>query len=237
LSGGFLFIGALQKTTLTDFPGKVACIVFLVNCNFKCKFCYNKELTAHKYFKKSKRQLIEEKDFFAFLESKRKMLDGVVITGGEPTMSPGLHNFVKKIKALGFSVKLDTNGTNPGTVKKLLSENLLDYIAMDVKATPTKYFEITQSKIPFETILESIDLIRASGVAHEFRTTLYPKLTKADLVEMSHFLPKEKWYLQHFQPKQALDTPSRKLKPMKVGEIKEAMEEIKDKVNVLLRGD
>jgi len=232
-----MFIGALQKTTLADFPGKVACIVFLVNCNFKCKFCYNKELTAYKYFKKSKRELVEEKDFFAFLENKRKMLDGVVITGGEPTMSPGLHGFIKKIKAMGFLVKLDTNGTNPHTVKKLLSENLLDYIAMDIKAPPAKYFEITQSKIPFEKILESIDLLRASGVPHEFRTTLYPKLTSFDLIEISHFIPKEKWYLQHFQPKQALDTKSRKLKPMQNEEIKRAMEVIKEKVNVSVRGE
>ncbi len=232
-----MFIGALQKTTLTDFPGKVACIVFLVNCNFKCKFCYNKELTAYKYFKKSKRELVEEKDFFAFLENKRKMLDGVVITGGEPTMSPGLHNFVKKIKALGFAVKLDTNGTNPAIVKTLISEKLLDYIAMDIKAPPAKYFEITQSKIPFERILESVDLIRASGVAHEFRTTLYPKLDSKDLIEISHYIPKEKWFLQHFQPKQALDNNSRKLKPMKNEEIRKAVEEIREKVDVVIRGE
>ena len=220
-----------------DFPNKVACIVFLVNCNYKCKFCYNKELTSHKFFKKSKRELIEEKDFFAFLAKHKKMLDGVVITGGEPTVSPGLHNFVKKIKALGFAVKLDTNGTNPHVLKKLFAENLIDYIAMDFKAPQSKYHEITQSKIPFERNLESIDLIRASGVAHEFRTTLYPKLTAKDLHKMSHFLKGEKWFLQQFQPKQALHTPSRKLKPMKLSEIKDIIADVKDRVDVKLRGD
>jgi pyruvate formate lyase activating enzyme len=232
-----MFIGALQKTTLTDFPSKVACIVFLVNCNFKCKFCYNKELTAYKYFKKSKRELIEEKDFFHFLESKKKMLDGVVITGGEPTVSPGLHNFIKKIKSMGLSVKLDTNGTNPSVLRKLFAENLLDYVAMDLKAPPEKYHEITQSKVPFEKILESVDLLKASEVPHEFRTTLYPQLTKHDLIEMSHFLKGEKWFWQHFQPKQALDVKSRRLKPMKLDEVKEIAAEIRENVNVIVRGE
>jgi pyruvate formate lyase activating enzyme len=232
-----MFIGSLQKTTLTDFPGKVACIVFLVNCNFKCKFCYNKELTSYKYFKKSKRELIEEKEFFAFLDSKKKMLDGVVITGGEPTVSPGLYDFIKKIKALGFSVKLDTNGTNPQILKKLFSENLVDYVAMDFKAPVGKFHEITQSSIPFETILESVSLLKASGVPHEFRTTLYPKLSKEDLIEISHFIQKEKWFWQFFQGKTALDPKSRKLKSMKLSELKEIAAEIKPFVDVTIRGE
>jgi pyruvate formate lyase activating enzyme len=232
-----MFIGALQKTTLTDFPSKVACIVFLVNCNFKCKFCYNKELTSFKFFKKSKRELVEEKDFFAFLESKKKMLDGVVITGGEPSVSPGLFNFIKKIKSKGFAVKLDTNGTNPQILKKLISENLLDYVAMDLKAPPSRYAEITQSKVPFENIAESIELLRVSNVPHEFRTTLYPKLSFSDLIEMSHFLKGEKWLLQSFEPKQALDVLSRKLKPLKPSEVKKFISEVRDIVDVKLRGD
>lgn len=232
-----LFIGGLQKTTLTDFPGKVACIVFLVNCNFKCKFCYNKELTSHKFFKKSKRVLIEDKAFFAFLDSKKKMLDGVVITGGEPTVSPGLINFIKKIKEKGFKVKLDTNGTNPLILKKIFSENLVDYVAMDFKAPVGKFHEITQSKIPFETIIESVSLIKASGVPHEFRTTLYPKLDKKDLVEMAAFLKGSKWFWQLFEGKNALDPKSRKLKSMKRSEIREIIKELKPIVDVSLRGD
>lgn len=232
-----MFIGALQKTTLTDFPNKIACIVFLVNCNFKCKFCYNKELTSHKYFKKSKRELIEEKDFFAFLDSKKKMLDGVVITGGEPTVSPGLYEFIKKIKSLGFKVKLDTNGTNPKILRKLFSESLVDYVAMDFKAPVGKFHEITQSSIPFETILDSVSLLKASGVPHEFRTTLYPKLTKEDLIEISHFLKGEKWFWQLFQGKTALDPKARKLKSMKLSEIKAIAAEIKPNVDVVIRGE
>ena len=230
-----MFIGSLQKTTLTDFPGKVACIVFLVNCNFKCKFCYNKELTSHKFFKKGKRELVDEKDFFAFLESKKKMLDGVVITGGEPTVSPGLHNFIKKIKSLGFAVKLDTNGSNPHILKKLLSENLLDYIAMDIKAPFARYHEITQSKVLVEYISESISLMRASPLPHEFRTTLCPQLKVEDLREIARLIPKEKWFLQSFQPKQALDVKSRKLKTLKYAEVKDFIEETKGSVKVSLR--
>ncbi|MFA6268181.1 MAG: anaerobic ribonucleoside-triphosphate reductase activating protein [archaeon] len=233
--GVSVFIGALQKTTLTDFPGKVACIVFLVNCNFKCKFCYNKELTAYKFFKKSKRELIQSKDFFDFLEAKKKMLDGVVITGGEPTLSPGLYDFIKKIKSIGLAVKLDSNGTRPSVLRKLIADKLVDYIAMDIKAPLSKYKEITQSSIPGEVILESIDLIRNSGVPHEFRTTLYPKLTKEDLIEMSHFIPKEKWFWQSFEPKQALDLPSRKLKPMKPSEVKLILAEVRPEVDVVFR--
>lgn len=232
-----MFIGALQKTTLTDFPGNVACIVFLVNCNYRCRFCYNKDLLSYQRFKKSKRELVEEKDFFSFLEKNKKMLDGVVITGGEPTMSPGLADFLRSIKSLGFAVKLDTNGTRPQVLKKLFSEGLLDYVAMDFKAPPAKYAEITQANIPFEHIQESIDLLRASGVPHEFRTTLYPELTKEDLHEMSHFLKGEKWFLQQFQPRYALEVKSRRLKPMKPSEVRQIVAELKGIADVNLRGN
>lgn len=231
-----MFIGALQKTTLTDFPGKVACIAFLVNCNFRCKFCYNKELLSHQNFKKSKRELVEEKDFFEFLDKNRKMLDGVVITGGEPTMTPGLIPFIRKIKSLGFKVKLDTNGTDPKTLNSLLKDSLLDYIAMDVKAPLEKYSLITQKRVDPKVILESISILTSSAIPHEFRTTLYPKLTKEDLLEMSLLIPDEVWYLQPFQPKKALDSKSRRLKPMKLSQIKSAINELGTTVKVSIRG-
>jgi pyruvate formate lyase activating enzyme len=165
------------------------------------------------------------------------MLDGVVITGGEPTMSPGLHNFIKKIKSLGFAVKLDTNGTHPNLLRKLIAENLLDYIAVDLKAPPEKHHQITQSRIHFSPVLESIDLVKVSNVPHEFRTTLFPLLTAHDLIEMSHFIKKENWFWQQFQPRQALDVKSRKLKPLKLSEINKIADEIKPFVNVIIRGE
>jgi len=208
-----------------------------VNCNFRCKFCYNKELLSYQWFKKSKRELVDEKDFFAFLEKNKKMLDGVVITGGEPTMSPGLIDFICKIKALGFLVKLDTNGTHPLILKKLLSESLVDYVAMDLKAPLDKYSQITQARVNVEKLLDSISLLRASDIPHEFRTTLYPKLTKDDLPVMARLIPKEKWFLQQFQPKKALDVKSRRLKPMKLGEIKAVVAELRPGVDVKIRGE
>lgn len=231
-----MFIGGLQELTLTDFPDKVACIVFLVNCNFKCKFCYNKELTSTIFFKKSKRKLIPESDFFSFLDSKKKMLDGVVITGGEPTLSPGLIDFIKKIKQKGFLVKLDTNGTNPRILEKLLKENLVDYVAMDFKSPEKKYNSITQSSIPFSKIKESIFILKNSSTPHEFRTTLYPKLTLTDLKEMSELIIGEKWFLQQFIGKNVLDKKSRSLRPFNSKKLETILKELNKITKVSIRG-
>ncbi len=230
-----MFIGALQKLTLTDFPGKVACIVFLVNCNFRCVYCYNKELLSYKNFKKNKRALFEEKDFFVFLEKNKKMLDGVVITGGEPTMSPGIIPFMEKIKARGYKIKLDSNGTKPEVLEKAFSKNLVDYVAMDVKAPLEKYPQITASKISSQKIVESINLIKKSKIPHEFRTTLYPKLSVEDIVQVAELVHGEKLFLQNFQPKKALNVSSRRLKPMRSKEIKEILSKTKGIADVELR--
>jgi pyruvate formate lyase activating enzyme len=209
-----LFIGGLQELTLTDFPKKVACIVFLVNCNFKCKFCYNKELTSFKLFKKSERHLIPAEEFFSFLESKKDILDGVVVTGGEPTVCVGIEEFLRKIKSMGFLVKLDTNGSNPHIIKKLFSEKLVDYVAMDVKTTPKKYKSLTHSTISPTKILESIELVKSSNIPFEFRTTLQPKIKVSDFKEMAQLIEHSPWFLQHFQASQAMDASYRKLKPL-----------------------
>ncbi len=230
-----MFIGGLEKLTLTDFPGKTACIVFLVNCNFKCPYCYNKELTAYKFFKKSKRKLIPEEEFFEFLAENKKMLDGVVITGGEPTMSPGLIEFMKKIKKMGFSIKLDSNGSNPEKLKESIEKKLVDYIAMDLKAPLEKYKEITRSKVSPKKISESIEIISKSNIPHEFRTTLYPKLKMNDFIEMAKLIPQEKWYLQDFQPTHAYEPKARKYKPIKKLKVKEIIEKTKNIANPISR--
>lgn len=230
-----MFIGGLEKTTLTDFPNKVACIVFLVNCNFKCPYCYNKELTAYKFFKKSKRKLIPEEEFFSFLEKNKKMLDGVVITGGEPTCSPGLIPFIKKIRSLNFAIKFDSNGSNPEILKKIINQNLVEYIAMDLKAPLKKYKEITRSAVPQKNILESLSLIINSKIPHEFRTTLYPKLFIGDFKEMAKLIPNEKWFLQEMNPKNAYEASVRKMKPMKKEKVKEIINSLKNEVNISLR--
>jgi len=231
-----MFIGGLEKMTLVDFPNKVACIVFLVNCNFKCPYCYNKELTSYKFFKKSKRELITEEEFFSFLNKNKKMLDGVVITGGEPTCSPGLIKFMKKIKEEGFAIKFDTNGSNPSMLKEIINQNLTEYVAMDLKAPIEKYQLITRSKIPQKNITESISLIINSSIPHEFRTTLYPKLTVDDFKKMSTLIPNELWYLQEMDPNNAYESSVRKLKPMKKNKIDKIISVLKLSNNVKLRG-
>src|SRR3989344_5028215 len=122
-------IKGIQKTTLIDYPGKIACIIFLGGCNFKCGYCYNSDVVFNKT------SSISEEEVFSFLETRKKYIDGVCITGGEPTIHKELFGFIKKIKALGYKVKLDTNGTNPNTVELLINNNLIDYIAMDIKSS------------------------------------------------------------------------------------------------------
>ena len=127
-------IHGLQKMTLLDFPGKVACTVFLVGCDFRCQYCHNFELVDG-----TAAPIMEDEEFFAFLEKRKGILDGVCVTGGEPCLRGDLPDFIRKIKSLGFKVKLDTNGNHPDMVKELLEEELIDYVAMDIKNSPEKY--------------------------------------------------------------------------------------------------
>jgi len=195
-------IGGLQKLTLIDYPDKLACTVFLIGCNFRCPWCYSGELVLPE---KNKKQFypvksdrvgakqfngarISEKEFFNFLKKRKDKLEGVVICGGEPTINKELPNFIKKIKKLGFLVKLDTNGSNPKMLKKLIAEHLLDYIAMDIKAplSQDKYEKATGVKINLEDIKKSIDIIKNSGIEHEFRTTVVPSIhTKEDIIQIA----------------------------------------------------
>ncbi len=229
-----MLLAGLEKTTLSDFPGRIACIVFLVNCNFKCIYCHNKELTSFKFFKKSGRKLIPEEDFFSFLDKKKKMLDGVVITGGEPTCSPGLIPFLKKIKKKGFEIKLDTNGSNPRLLEEIIRKNLVDYIAMDLKAPLKKYSKLIRSKISKKRLKESIEILKASKIPHEFRTTLYPKLLIKDFEEMSLLIPGEKWFLQEFIPKNAFEPSVRRMKPFPEKKLEKILKKLTNN-NIILR--
>ena len=201
-----MIIGGLEKMTLLDFPQKVAAIVFTQGCNFRCHFCYNpllvlpeKEADEKKYEKTHSQ--IPEDEFFLFLEKRRGKLDGVVISGGEPTLHADLPAFIKKIKALGFAVKLDTNGTNPLMLEHLLQEKLLDYIAMDLKAPLKKYSQVTGVIFDCENLLKSVKLIVNSGIPHEFRSTLVPNLVElADISKMAVVIQgADAWYLQKFK--------------------------------------
>lgn len=164
-------IKGLQKTTLIDFPDNVACTVFLPNCNFNCGFCYNSAIV------KDDKSIpdIPLEEFFAFLEKRKNILDGVVVSGGEPTLQEGLVEFISKIKKMGFLVKLDTNGSNPEVLKELLEKKLLDYIAMDIKGALEDYERICGVKVDLEKIKKSIGLVKNSCIDYEFRTTLLQK--------------------------------------------------------------
>ena len=196
-------IGGVQKTTLIDFPGKVAAIVFTQGCNFRCGYCHNPSLLINK----SELNNYTEEDFFSFLQTRTGKLDGVVITGGEPTLQSGLYDFIKKIKQMGFAVKLDTNGTNPDVIEKLLNNNLLDYIAMDIKAPLEKYENIVCRNIKQENILRSIHLIIKSKIDNEFRTTVIKsQLSPDDFEKIGQMINGAKrYYMQKFVPSEILD--------------------------------
>lgn len=163
-------IGGLQKLSLIDYPGKIACILFLFGCSFRCGFCHNPSLVIPEREVKK----IFKEEVLEFLERRRKYLDGVCITGGEPLINKELPAFIEEIKKLGYAVKIDTNGTNPAMLKELIERKLVDYIAMDVKADKENYDLLTNTKVYIEDIEESMKLTMASGLPYEFRTTCIP---------------------------------------------------------------
>jgi len=194
-----MIIAGLQKLTLIDYPEKLACTVFLAGCNFRCPWCYNPELVLPEKIKDNSQ--ITKKDFFDFLKYRINLLDGVVICGGEPTLNKDLPIFCKKIKKMGYAIKLDTNGSNPEMISNLIDEKLIDYIAMDIKAPKEKYKEATGAKIDIKQIQKSIDILKKGKVSYEFRSTMIPKLLgKEDIIEIARWIgPAKKYCLQNFQ--------------------------------------
>ena len=212
-------IGGLQKTTLIDYPGKVACTVFLIGCNFRCPWCYSPELVLPEKIKNQPR--ISEKEFFEFLESRQGLLDGCVLCGGEPTIHKNLPDFIKKIKKLGYSVKLDTNGSNPALLKKLIDKKLIDYVAMDIKCPLEDYPRVSFYK-KLENIKRSIDFIMNSGIDYEFRTTVLPALHNAESFEKMGAMinNSSKYFIQNFRPENTLDPKYRDERSFTTGELK-----------------
>lgn len=183
-------IAAVQPLSLSDFPECSAAIIFTIGCNLRCSYCHNKNLWDDQH------QLIRSEEVFEFLQSKINQLDGVVITGGEPTIQPDLLSFIKTIKQFGYKVKLNTNGTNPDCIKNLITEDLLDYIAMDIKAPLAKYVAQFGVTVAVHEIQASIDLITSSGVPHEFRTIWDPTwLQASDIEAIRASLPKTSKYI------------------------------------------
>ena len=196
-------IGGFQRFSLIDYPGKICAIVFTRGCNFRCPYCHNPELVDLEKFSKS----VSEEEIFSFLEKRKGKLDAVSITGGEPTLQKELIEFLKKIKNMDYLVKLDSNGTYPGIIEKIISEGLVDYLAMDVKAPLEKYDEVVRAHVDKDKVKRSIELIKNSGLDHEFRTTvLKSQLSKDDIIEIGKLIKGAKLYvLQKFVPSKILD--------------------------------
>ena len=178
-------IGGLQPVTASDFPGRMAAIVFTQGCNFHCPFCHNSTLLPM-----DADTLLAEDAVLGFLEKRRNLLDGVVISGGEPCLQEDLAGFCRKVRAMGFAVKLDTNGSRPAVIATLLAENCVDFIAMDIKAPLSRLQELTGSSSHEPQIRRTISLIAASGVDHLFRTTdVRPLLSPEDHCSIRELVP------------------------------------------------
>ena len=178
-------ISGLQKMTLLDFPGKVACTVFLSGCNYRCPYCHNAELLDGKI-----EPLMSKEEFLSFLKKRQGLLDGVCISGGEPTLSVGLKDLMAEIKAMGYAIKLDTNGSRPAFLKELVAEGLVDYVAMDIKNCPQRYAQTCGlPKVDLSAIEESAAFLISGAVDSEFRTTVVTPLHEPqDMVAMGQWL-------------------------------------------------
>ena len=196
-------IGGLQRVSLIDYPGLICATIFLQRCNFKCSYCHNPELVDTRLFQ----PCIKENEVLDFLNTRKGKLDAMVVTGGEPTIHDDLESFIKKIKKMGFAVKLDTNGSQPQVIKTLLDEKLLDFIAMDIKAPLEKYKSVVKVPVNADSIKESIQLILKSKITYEFRTTIVEsQLEEKDILQIEKLISGAKSYaLQKFVPAKTLD--------------------------------
>jgi len=224
-----MIIAGLQKTTLIDYSGKIACVVFLAVCNFRCPWCYSSELVLP--VKIAKQPRISEQEFFDFLRQRQGKLEGVVICGGEPTVHKELPRFIEKIKQLGYFVKLDTNGSNPQMLKDLAQARLIDYVAMDIKAAPANkiYSSILGEGVKFTDIQESVEFLKKSNIDFEFRTTAVPGIhLKEDFVEIAEWIGGKnvKYYLQNFRAEKTIDPEFEKTRPFEKKFLVEIAKEI-----------
>jgi len=217
-------IGGLQKTSLLDYPDTISAIIWTVGCDFRCPFCYNKDIIIGNV------ELYSEDEIFSFLKKRFGMLEGLVITGGEPLMQEDIIDFCEKVKKISYLIKIDTNGIHPKKLKELIDKKLVDYIAMDVKAPKKKYDKLTDVKTNIKKIEKSIDIIKNSTVDYEFRTTVVPNLiTKEDIINIAKWLEGAKrFYLQQFKTDIPLISPDlTKVAPYTKEELIKILEDIK----------
>ena len=221
-----MIIGGLQKTSLLDFPEKIAAIVFTMGCNFRCGSCHNPELINGE-------AKIEE--VFEFLKTRQGKLDGVVITGGEPCLQKDLPEFIKQVKELGFAVKLDTNGSFPEMLEKVLPD--LDYVAMDIKAPLEKYSQIVNVDVDTSKILKSIEVLKNGGVDYEFRTTVVKsQLSFEDFEKIGQLIQgAPRYYLQRFEASKILDKSLENEKTYSTEEFERIIDMLKSYVKAEVR--
>ncbi len=230
-----MIIAGLQKTTLIDYPGKIACIVFLAGCNFRCPWCYSAELVLPGKIIKQPR--ISEKEIFDFLKTRKGLLEGVVLCGGEPTINKDLPKFIKKIKNMGFAVKLDTNGSNPKMLQELIDAKLIDYVAMDIKTSQKSkvksqkfnYEDLFIDGVGMKDIERSVEILKKGLIDWEFRTTVVPSVhTKEDFLQIANWIggPSVKYYLQNFVAQKTIDPDFEKIKSYNKDWLEEVAKEI-----------
>ncbi len=196
-------VGGLQKNSMIDFPGKISCVLFLAGCNFNCPYCHNPELAKGCM---DCLNFPSESNFYDFLEKRRGFLDGVVISGGEPTLQKDLISLCEKIKTMGYPVKVDTNGSRPRVIKGLIEKGLVDYIAMDIKTDPLHYLSFIKRDCSPGDIVSSIRIIMESGLGYEFKTTCIKPLVSEEVVRnICHIIQGADLYaLQQFRNTEVL---------------------------------
>lgn len=230
-----MIIAGFQSLSLLDYPGIIASIVFTQGCIFRCPYCHNPQLVP----RAASLPTISDKEVFAKLLQHQKMIEGVCITGGEPTIHPDLPDFIRELKRMRFLVKLDTNGINPPMVKQLFDERLVDYIAMDLKQTWDKYDQVVQAGVGHvvENCKQTYELISRSGVQHEFRTTIYSGLhTESDIIEMGARLPEgERYILQPIRYGGTLDPELKQLPSLDVERISRGLKALRPDLEILIR--
>lgn len=215
-------IAGLQKTSFIDFPGKPCAVVFTPRCNMNCSYCHN----AHILFGSPK--LIPEEEVYAFLEKRAGLISALTISGGEPTLQRELRGFIERVRPLGYAVKLDTNGLRPDVLNALIRDGLVDYVAMDIKGPLEKYDLITRTKNDLTAIKKSIAILRSGAVPHEFRTTFFPELTPADVVNAAKLVRgAERYYLQQYISRDEADPP-----PYPPSVVDETAELVKQEIGV-----
>ena len=199
-----MVIAGLEKISLLDYPGRIAAIVFTYGCNLRCPYCHNPELVIEPL---SKTNITNEKEFFDFLKKRKGKLDGVVVTGGEPLMNRDIGSFLQKIKDLGFLVKLDTNGSYPKKLRSLLKRNLIDYVDMDVKYPEELYEQGLNGGKKIPNILESIEIIKNSGIEYSFRTTFVKSIHTVESVDdiCKMIEGADIYYIQNFRAGKTID--------------------------------